>query len=137
MYEIVLLDPRHLDHLPLPAGLDRRAYFSKGSVGLCLILDDAPVFAGGLVNLEWNRAEAWMLPTPFFRSHVKFCLRELRDYLPVLARQGGFVRVQASCIEGISARLFQHLGFEYEGTLRKWGPKGETCTMHSRIMGGA
>ncbi len=133
--EIVPLKPKHLDTLFREATPEiRKAYFSQGSASLCLLADGEPAFAGGIVNLQWNRGEAWILPTPFFRRHVKTCLRELRDYLPVLARQQGFVRVQASCMQEVSARLFQHLGFEYEGTLRKWGPNGETCTMHSRIM---
>lgn len=111
-----------------------RAYFSPGSASCCLLADGAPVFAGGIVNLQWNRGEAWILPTRFFRQHLKICLRALRAYLPCLVSECGFKRVQATCIHGISGRLFVHIGFEYEGTMKKFGPNGETCDMYARVF---
>jgi hypothetical protein len=136
IYEVVPLNVAFLDILLKDATADlRQAYFSRGSASLCLLANGVPVFAGGIVNLKWNRGEAWILPTPFFRSHVKTCLRELRDYIPSLAKQCGFRRIQATCVQGVSAKLFMHLGFEYEGTMKHFGPNGETCSMYSRTMG--
>lgn len=132
--EIVPLNPEHLDHLALPEGLDRRAYFSPGSSGLCLLEEGKPVFAGGIVNLQWRRGEAWILPTPFFHSHLRLCLRALGEHLPRIASSHGLVRVQATCVGMVSGRLFRALGFEYEGNLRMFGPNGETCQMWSRIF---
>lgn len=132
--EITPLTTEHLDALPLPPGLDRRAYFSEGSVAHCVLVDGTPVFAGGIVNLQWNRGEAWIVPTPFLRSHLLTCVRSMRDFLPQMAQSRKFARVQATCIEGVSASLFRHLGFAYEGTLRKFGPRGETCDLYCRIF---
>jgi hypothetical protein len=142
MYEIVPLNSDHLDALLAEVtGLRNaelaRAYFSPGSAALCLLADGKPVFAGGVVNLMWHRGEAWILPTPFFREHVRVCMKALRATLPDIARKCGFERIQATCVQGVSSKLFLHLGFAYEGTLRKFGPNGETCTMYSRIMGEA
>ena len=142
MIEVVPLNPAYLEALlkntPLAVSTWelQRAYFSQGSAALCLLSDGEPVFAGGIVNLMWHRGEAWILPTVFFRTHVKTCLKELRDYLPVLARECGFERVQATCVKGISDKLFAHMGFEYEGTLKRFGPNGETCGMWSRVFEG-
>lgn len=138
-YEIVPLNSDHLDKLlgnspsPQLAQLSR-AYFSPGSVARCLLEDGEPVFAGGIVNMEWHRGVAWILPTPFFRRHVKVCLKGLREHLPRLAREFQFVRVQAECLKGVSAKLFLHLGFDYEGTMRKFGPNGETCDIYARVF---
>ena len=136
-YEVVPLNSEHLDKLlkgtPLPR-LDRRAYFSEGSTAVCLLADGEPVFAGGIVNLQWNRGEGWFLPTRFFYGHVKTCLRSLREYIPRLAHRWGFVRLQATCVSGVSASILRHLGFTYEGTLAKYGPDGETCDIYSRIF---
>lgn len=132
--EIVRLTNEHLDKLPLPEGLDRRAYFSKGSAAFCVLVDGEPVFAGGVVNLQWKRGEAWILPTPYFRSHFKSCYFILKSFLPFVADEFGFQRVQATCLTGASASLFQHLGFGFEGTMAKFGPAGETCDMWSRIF---
>lgn len=111
-----------------------KAYFTEGSLPYVVLVKQQPVFAAGIVNLQWKRGEAWMLPTPWFRNHVKTCLKLLIRTLPSLARNGGFVRVQATCVEGVSAKLFYHLGFRYEGTLQKFGPNGEVCRMFARIF---
>lgn len=111
-----------------------KAYFSDGSIAYCVLADDDPVFAGGIVNLKWKRGEAWIIPTPFFRQHLKTCLGIMRNMLPGMAEAGHFVRVQAVAQNGTSPSLFKHLGFEYEGRLRNFGPHGEDCSMFSRIF---
>lgn len=132
--EIVPLTAEHLDRLPLPCGLDRRAYFSEGSISRCVLADGEPVFAGGIVNLMWNRGEAWILPTPFFRQHFKSCYRLMRDAIPHMAFRGRFSRVQAVCACGTSSILFRHLGFNYEGRMSRFGPNGEDCFMWAKVF---
>jgi len=113
-----------------------RAYFAPGSTSYCLLQDGTPVFAGGIVNQQWHRGEAWILPTPFFRQHVKTCFRILQKMLPKAAAENGFVRVQAVAADGVTISLFEHLGFEYEGTLKHFGPFGETCRLYARFFEG-
>ena len=138
--EVVPLNLEYLGRLMVGADQSllaaqlERAYFSPGSVALCLLADGEPVFAGGIVNMQWNRGEGWFIPTQFFRAHVKVCLRSLREYIPRMAVENGFVRLQATCVKGVSFRILQCLGFEYEGTMKKFGPNGETCDMFSRIF---
>lgn len=134
MIEVVPLTLAHLDYLPLPKGLDRRAYFSDGSAAFCVLEAGSPVMAGGIVNQHWGRGEAWILPTPFFRSHFKTSFRLMKNYVPLLAEGFGFRRVQATCPKGLSSNLFSHLGFSYEGTMQKFGPHGEDCDMWSRTF---
>lgn len=133
MIEIVPLTLEHLIHLPTPDGVDPRAYFIPGSVAECVIVDGVPVFAGGLVNLQWHRAEAWIIPTPFLHSNLRWCLSLMSERIRQMADDQGFTRVQAVCPSGISNHLFRHLGFSFEGTLRSFGPHGETCDMFALI----
>ena len=137
--ETVVLEPEHLAKLieNVPASMSEmlgRAYFSPGSAAYCLLQDGVPVFAGGIVNQQWQRGEAWILPTPFFRGHVKTCFRIMKKMLPQIASGNHFGRVQAVAIDGVSVVLFEHLGFEYEGTLKRFGPSGETCELYSKIF---
>ena len=111
-----------------------RAYFSPGSVAYCLLADGVPVFAGGVVNLLWHRGEAWMLATPWFRDHWRVCFKKMVSIVPTMAKDGKFKRVQATCSVMMSTRLFTHLGFAYEGTMKCFGPNGETCYMYARIF---
>jgi hypothetical protein len=132
--EVVRLTTAHLSQLPFPEGIDSRAYFSKGSVAFCVLDEGVPVFAGGVVNLEWSRGEAWVVPTPYMRSHLRKCLFLMRQFIPYIAQNFKFRRVQATCVSGVSTSLFKHLGFTFEGTMAKFGPNGETCDMHSRTF---
>ncbi len=133
------LQAAHIDHLlkQLPGmptlGLVD-AYLSPGSLAYCLIDNKEPVFAGGVVNLQWKRGEAWILPTPYFRTHVKTCYEILRDMLPVMAVEGNFRRIQATCSVMFNTNLFRHLGFNHEGIIRHFGPNGEDCFMYSRVF---
>jgi hypothetical protein len=138
--EIIPLNNGHLDRLledfpkAFTTAVDPRAYFTPGSVAYCVLSDGEPVLAGGIVTLRWNRGEAWILPTQFFRSHLRSCLRELRRELPRIAFEGKFKRVQAVCVGTVSAKLFRHLDFEFEGICRKAGPQNEDCGMYARIF---
>ena len=120
--------------LGIPATELEVTYLSAGSVSYCLLENDEPVFAGGVVNMQWKRGEAWILPTPFFRKHIKMCFKYLRDILPVLSIEGNFRRIQATCAINISTLLFDHLGFKYEGTLANFGPNGEKCHVYARLF---
>jgi hypothetical protein len=132
--EMAILTAEHLDLLPFPEGTDKRAYLSEGSVGCCIIADGQPVLAGGIVNMMWNRGEAWTITTPWFRRHLRWSLRMMLKMLPRMSANGKFIRVQATCPRGVSAHLFRHLGFAYEGTMEKFGPHGETCDLYCRIF---
>lgn len=111
-----------------------QSYFSDGSVSYCLMSECEPVFAGGIVNMQWHRGEAWMLPTPWFHSHVKTAFSYMLNVLPQLAVSGSFRRVQATCSTKVSPSLFRHLGFYSEGVLNAFGPNGETCYLYARLF---
>jgi hypothetical protein len=138
-YEVVAMNPEHLDRLlaaspSILAAELHRSYFSVGSVSLCLVADGQPVFAGGIVNLAWRRGEVWILPTAFFRQHVKTCFRAMRQCLPAMVSGGGFRRLQATCVKGSPAEWLRVFGFAFEGEMRAFGPNGEDCRMFSRIF---
>ena len=126
----------HLDRLGHNDSESRKSYFSDGSISYCLLADGEPVLAGGIVNMQWNRGEAWMLPTPFFHRHVRVCYKKIKDTIPYMAKIGGFKRVQTTCAVMVSTILFEHLGFVYEATLKCFGPNGETCYMYARFFEG-
>ena len=132
--EVVPLTAEYFHKVPLPEGVDRRAYFSEGSIALCVLADGEPVFAGGIVNMQWNRGEAWIVPSPWYQTHFKTCFKIMRKFIPLMAKDKGFVRVQATCFKGVSGNFFRHLGFEYEARLAKFGPHGETCDVYTRIF---
>ena len=114
----------------------RKSYFSDGSVAYCLLVDDIPVIAGGIVNMQWKRGEAWMLSTPFFRKHLRFSFCCARNTLVKAAKEGNFKRVQATCVTAAtpSLSLFKHLNFTREGIMKSSGPNGEDCFLYARLF---
>ena len=134
MTRLVLLTHGHLDALGFHDEESRKSYFSDKSIAYCLLDNGRPVLAGGIVNFGWNRGEAWLLPTPWFYTHPKTCLKYAKEVLPMMARRGKFKRVQATCATSISPSLFRHLGFYSEGILNAFGPNGEACFMYARIF---
>lgn len=130
-FELANLKIAHLEKLQVPF---QESYFSRGSAAYCLLADGDPVFAGGVVNLQWNRGEAWITPNAFFHRHLRFCFRLLKNMLPEIAASKKFRRIQAVCSVDVSGKLFLRLGFEYEGTLECFGPLGEQCRMYAKVF---
>ena len=138
IYTITKLTSQHLDEFNVAEEGCRVAYMSKGSLGYCLMANGVPVVIGGVVNADWRRGEAWMRSTPFMLCHIKSVFRYLRDMIPLMAVEGNFRRIQVVCLIDDSVdrcvRLFEHLGFEREGTMRGLGPNGEDCHMYARLF---
>jgi hypothetical protein len=111
-----------------------QSYLSAGSVAYCLLENGEPVFAAGVVNMQWRRGEAWMLPTPFYHKHTLICLRYMYRLMPILSIEGNFRRIQATCVINVSTTLFDWLKFKYEGTLASFGPNGEQCHVYARLF---
>ena len=111
-----------------------RAYTSEGSLARTMLDGELPVACGGIFNLKFRRGEAWVLPGKLARYHGLSIVRSLRKFLPELAQAGGFRRVQATCCDEKTTKLFKLLGFQYEGAMRCYGPQGQIALMYSRIF---
>jgi hypothetical protein len=111
-----------------------RAYLSPGSAALTLLVDNIPIAASGIINLAWNRGEAWLLTGPQFYSYRKTAYKYIKQLLPVLAKQKGFVRVQSVVTDECYSKIAKRLGFEYEGLLKAYAPMGRNAFMYARIF---
>ena len=110
--------------------------WKKGGPSYTMTVDGEIAVCAGLVLLGWNRAEAWTLLSSVFTKHYRTCFREIKKRLSLLIEESFIRRVQATAVphyeEGI--RFLEHLGFEQEGLLRKYGPNGEDLIMFGRII---
>ena len=111
-----------------------KSYLSAGRAAYCVVDRAVPVLAGGIINLQWRRGEAWILSTSLARDHGRAILKMIKDTLPKLAVMYGYRRVQATSVLD-NARLFSILGFELEAPeLRYFGPAGETARLYARFF---
>jgi hypothetical protein len=117
-----------------PAETLAKAYLSPGSVAFCL-MNNEPVIAGGIVNLDWHRGEAWLMHTKKFYKYFKTSLQTLKQEFPKVAVMNGFRRVQATSFTD-NEILFEFLDFECEHPgLKYFGPNGETVKLYVRFFG--
>jgi hypothetical protein len=114
------------------AGVLTRAYLSQGSPAFCL-MNNEPIIAGGIINLDWHRGEAWMLHTKLLHKYLKTSLRTLKEELPKIAIANGFKRVQATSFID-NEEFLNILGFHHEATLQCFGPNQETGKLFVRFF---
>jgi transposase len=118
------------------------AYLSPGSIARSLMRDDlygiSPLACGGIINLEFQRGEAWLLCSPRAQFRKFSLWKAVKHCLPELARLGYFRRVQATCYERDKGKFFEKLGFHCETKeeirMLFYGPNGESADLYSRIF---
>ncbi len=61
--------------------------------------------------------------------------KTMKKMLNVLEKKHGLKRLQADCVKGFdrAVKWLEHLGFEYEGEMRRYGPSGETMLRFGRV----
>jgi hypothetical protein len=99
--------------------------------------EDALVMAGGFITPHDGLVEAWAIPGPAFRSHVKEALQASKDAL-IWSLPIGTRRVQALVMSDHANghRWAKHLGFTRESEMPKYGKNGEDVTMYVLFPGG-
>jgi hypothetical protein len=110
--------------------------WKDGGPAYTITIDGEVAACAGLVLLGWSRAEAWTLFSSIFKSNYRACYKIIKSKLEELIELNFLRRVQSLADpeykEGI--RFLEHLGFEKEGLLRKYGPNGEDLIMFGRII---
>jgi hypothetical protein len=101
-----------------------------------LLCDGEIIASGGVVLLGWQRGEAWLLLPSTFYSHVKACYRLIKEKLIEIQHANALRRIQALVDPDFEAaqRLMEHLGFQNEGRLKQYGPRGEDLLMYGRAF---
>ena len=109
--------------------------WGKEGPAYTIVVDGEVVFCGGVVNIGWNRGEAWTLMSKLFYKYPKTCFKICRNQLNKVIEEHKFARVQALVDPKLygGVRFMEHLGFEKEGLLKKYGPQSEDMWMMGRI----
>lgn len=98
-----------------------------------LLVDGEAQGCGGIAKLTNNIGECWILiPESKYGTLIyRSILLKLRE----LTKEHQYRRLQALVVSGfcLGKRTLELLGFEYEGTLRKFGPSGEDFLMYSKV----
>jgi hypothetical protein len=110
--------------------------WKTGGPSYSLFIDNQVVFCAGVVDMLWQRGEAWTLLSSLFYKHPRVCARIVKSELGRIIKDHDYKRVQ-SIVEPEDTkaiRFIEWLGFEREGLLRKYMPSEKDMLMYARIQ---
>jgi hypothetical protein len=145
MIDVIAFNPDHANlifdlrehygmKIDYPADKLIEAYTSPGSLARTLMVNDMPCACGGIMNMGWNRGEAWLLDGPFTFLHPIALVKSANSVFLRLASLGNFRRVQATCFTEAREGFFRLLGFEYECSMKSFGPSGQQAYIYVRVF---
>ena len=110
------------------------AQASAGMSYTCLF-HGKPIFSFGIVSVIPGVGEAWMLPDISLSHHTRPFARRARYFFEKIGTVVGYRRIQCTVKSSdfVHRRFAWWLGFEIEGTLRKYLPDENDCIIMSRI----
>lgn len=143
---VVPFEPEHWDVLAAEAlakysfafdGRSGQLYKEAGPAYTALV-DGVPVAAAGVIQHWRGTGTAWLLISEGARRNLKFVYRAVLHGLIVIIQGHGFRRIEANVDAGLGAahRLVQHIGFERESIMPKYGPSGETFFKYVLLVEG-
>lgn len=138
-------EPSHAAEIALMIGMERPPDFGRWAQEFkdrgpanSLFIDDRLAASAGIVLLEWNRGEAWLLISPVGFFHVKTVFSQIKRNLLKIVEEKGLKRVQALVRVGFfdGMHFMEHLGFSLETPtgLRAYGPRNEDMFMYARVF---
>lgn len=118
---------------------DRSTIETYGNAGPAVTLwaDDGTVIAcAGVVCTNWKGfGEYWLVPSVHVQKYMKTLYQSAKAFIDDTVDKLGLYRVQATIKEDdhVSIRWIEHLGFEREGLMRKFGPNQENQYLYARV----
>jgi len=100
-----------------------------------LLVDGEPTACAGIALQEWNKAEVWAIFSSTFKQHKLFIYRFIKKGIAAAFHGHKLVRIQATIDPRYPENRpwIEHLGFEYEGALGKYGNEGQDMLMYARF----
>lgn len=109
--------------------------FTASGPAETMLLDGEVLCAYG-IYIHWHHVgEGWVLCAKEVEEHPYIVSKMFRQRLGQWIDEYKLHRVQAMVNAGwhLAINMIKHLGFEYEGTLRKFGAGGEDFCMYALI----
>ena len=114
--------------------IDPEAYkVMEGEHSCTLLVDGVPVICAGIVLITTGVGEVWTITDKIADRYPILLHKTVLQLLKKLDDLG-FHRLQSICsMWGNTFKWLEKLGFEYEGTMRQFGPNKEDYCLYGRI----
>ena len=98
-----------------------------------LKVDDIPIACWGILKYSDTMGEAWIFCDKIVEFHGSAVLRYGKQFLD---KKRAYKRIQAAVDSSwdVANRYVQYMGFDYECTMRKWGPNGTDYNLYARVF---
>lgn len=143
MVYLTEFDIEHFDRMELkPDGWVKRdtrpmiEAYSRTGPTLTLMDNDRIICCGGVACGAWRGfGEFWLVPSIHVRAYMKSVFKNSRDFINDVIDKLDLYRVQATIREAdtVAVGWIEHLGFERECLMRKFGPDGENHYLYARV----
>ena len=107
---------------------------TKGE-GYSAFIDGQLVASGGIHLISKKVGQAWLFITPLFFQHKTETYRIIKMLLDKMESSYGLHRIQATITMGheMGERFAEHLGFYYEGIMKKFSDDGADHKLYARV----
>lgn len=110
--------------------------YGKSGPAVTLWDDDLPICCGGIGCTSWKGiGDIWIIPSVHVNKYMKSVYKNALALIEDVTDKLGLWRIQATIKEDdpVAIRWIEHLGFEREGLMRKFGPKQENQYLYARV----
>lgn len=147
--ELVTFHPRHLEVAQLrpleaetlkrlPEAFDRIEELAKKSIeAVTLMADGRILLCCGVMRMYAGVAELWLMPTIYVPENPVLVGKACREFVEVVAKGLSAHRLQALAVaDELHDRFMEFLGFETEGTFKKFDDQKRDYRMWARFFDG-
>jgi hypothetical protein len=106
-------------------------FLAANGDGYTVLVDGVAILCAGVIRLDDGRGMAWALFSRDSGKHFVRICKGIRRYLSVCTIRRIEASIDVNHAEGV--RLAKLMGFEIEGTMRKYGRDGSDHYMMARI----
>jgi hypothetical protein len=133
--EIILREPDKSGIEQIPHFRHICEVYEKNGGAYTLLSPDGVVAISGVFPLWPGVGSAWSLTSDLVKKYPKSYYKATKQFLEAIISDWNLHRVQASTLaeNGIACNWLRHLGFEVEGTMKKYGPDRADHIMFARV----
>lgn len=110
--------------------------YAENGTAVTLWDEDLVIMCGGVVrSVHKGIGEFWMIPSVHIGMYKKSVFKTALNFIDDMIKKFGFYRLQVTIKESDPAaiRYIEHLGFEREGLMRKFGPDRQNYLLYARV----
>jgi hypothetical protein len=133
--KIEIRDPDRSEVMAIPNFKKICEHYEKAGGAYTLLSSEGVVAISGVVSVMPGVGAAWAVTSELVNKYPKAYYKGTRDFLRAIISDWRLHRVQTTVIatNKVAVNWIQHLGFQREGLMRKYGADGSDHYLYARV----